>query len=370
MMVSTLQNNQRMDALEIDWADGDRSVLPYLWLRDNCGCGDCRVVQTSEKKFMVSDVPIDLAPASIELVDDTLNVTWPDGHRSLFDGTILRRHGQLREKKWLPWPRDFEPPRSDYRSFLDDDQEAAQGISKFVTSGVLILEHAPTAPDTLEELASRLGPIRELLFARIHNVEVDAKGYNVAHTVLPLPPHNDFASYTWPPSVQALHMLENEAPGGESIVVDGWSVLRGLRDDHPEYFEVLCSMPVPFREFDDDNETFATAPIVRCDAVGGIAGLRFSNQLMQAIDPGHPAATGFYRAYHELCRRIMDPAARTVFRLHGGDILIVAAHRVLHGRESFEPIGRRRLQDAYFEFDNVRNHLVVLRRKGVISDEQ
>ena len=48
-------------------------------------------------------------------------------------------------------------------------------------------------------------------------MEVDVAGYNVAHTSMSLPPHNDFASYSWPPSVQALHMLANETPGGESL---------------------------------------------------------------------------------------------------------------------------------------------------------
>ena len=100
------------------------------------------------------------------------------------------------------------------------------------------------------------------------------------------------------------------------------------------------------------------------DLDGDIEGFRFSNQLMQAIDPNHPDAVAFYRAYHELCCRVADPQVRATFRLCGGEILIVAAHRVLHGRKAFEPTGRRHLQDAYFELDHVQNHLVVLQRKG------
>ncbi len=52
-------------------------------------------------------------------------------------------------------------------------------------------------------------------------------------------------------------------------------------------------------------------------------------------------------------------------RLEGGEILLVAGHCVLHGREAFEPMGKRHLQDAYYEFDNVKNHLLVLHRKHV-----
>ncbi|MDH3748524.1 MAG: TauD/TfdA family dioxygenase [Gammaproteobacteria bacterium] len=365
MTVSKPQIQRDKDGIQIVWESGRHSSLPHLWLRDNCGCSDCRIAQTSEKKFILADVPVDLEPSTVDLVDDRLNIVWPDGHQSSYDGAMLRSVGADRSVTWSPWPAQFVPQRFDFRRFLSDDRKAAECLREFRDKGAIILTEAPIASGTLEELAPRLGPIRELLFDRIHDVEVDPSGYNVAHTALPLPPHNDFASYTWPPSVQALHMLENETTGGESIIVDGWAVLAALREDYPHYFDVLCRMPVPFREFDDNNETFAVAPIVRCDVDGNIAGFRFSNQLMQTVDPNDARTSEFYRAYHELCRRVTDPAARSCFRLDSGEILIVFAHRVLHGRDAFEPTGRRYLQDAYFEFDNVKNHLFVLQQKGV-----
>jgi len=352
------------DALRIDWSANSSTILPHLWLRDNCDCSDCRIAQTDEKKFMVSSVPANLAPTSARLIDDRLRIVWPDGHQTTYEGKRLRAYGSINDDTRSSWPRDFSPYRSVYRSFLDDDRTAANAIARFVRDGAMILENAPTAQGTLENLAPRLGPVREVLFDRIHDVAVDPTGYNVAHTPLPLPPHNDFASYTWPPSVQALHMLANETPGGDSIIVDGWAVLTALRAEYPDFFDVLCRVAVPFREFDDDNETFAVEPIVRCNSDGTIAGLRFSNQLMQAIDPNDPLAGRFYEAYRELCTRITNPDMQVSFRLKGGEVLVVAAHRVLHGRQSFEPVGRRHLQDAYFELDNVKNNLVVLRRRG------
>ena len=370
MAATKVQLLRDSDAVRIVWGSGYATTLPHLWLRDNCDCRDCRIAQTDEKRFMISDVPADLGPASVELVGDLLHIVWPDGHRSSYRSELLRSFGHAADIAWSPWPRDFTPYRCDYQRFLDDDVTAASAIARFVDDGAMILKAAPTAPGTLEFLAPRLGPIREVLFDRIHDVAVDPSGYNVAHTSLPLPPHNDFASYTWPPSVQALHMLANETSGGNSIIVDGWAVLTALRAEHADYFDVLRSLPVPFREFDENTETYTVEPIIRCDAEGRIAGLRFSNQLMQAIDPNDPRAVDFYRAYRELCRRVTDPNAQVSFRLSGGEILVVAAHRVLHGRQAFEPGGRRRLQDAYFEFDNVKNHLVVLRRKRRPSDDR
>lgn len=350
-------------AVSIDWWPGRRSRLPHLWLRDNCPCDECRIVQTSEKRFLLNSVSPDLVPARAALLDDGLHLEWPDGHTTRYSIEFLLAFGEEQRPRTRPWPAEFAPQQIDFGAFLADDGIALAALDEFVEIGAIVLTGAPTEPGTLELLAPRLGPVREVLFARIHDVQVDPRGYNVAHTALPLPPHNDFASYSWPPSVQALHMLANDCDGGRSIIVDGWSVLGELRNDNPVFFDALCRMPVPFREFDDDNETFAVEPIVRLDADGEITGFRFSNQLMQAIDPNLPGVECFYAAYHELCCRVTDGARHVTFRLEGGQILIVAAHRVLHGREGFEATGRRHLQDAYFEFDNARNYRRVLKRR-------
>ena len=103
--------------------------------------------------------------------------------------------------------------------------------------------------------------------------------------------------------------------------------------------------------------------MVRCNAEGEIVGLRYSNQLMQPMDPTGKGVEGFYKAYHELSQRIMSGQARAIFRLEAGQILVLQAHRVLHGRQAFTPNARRHLQDAYYEQDNVRNHLIVLQRR-------
>ncbi|MDC6458741.1 TauD/TfdA family dioxygenase [Luminiphilus sp.] len=176
------------------------------------------------------------------------------------------------------------------------------------------------------------------------------------------PPHNDFASYSWPPSVQALHMLVNEAVGGNSTILDGWGVLEGFRRDDPEAFDVLCRVPVPFREFDERNETYACEPIVQLNARGQVVIFRYSNQLMQVMDHQDPETAAFYDAYYALSRRLVSTDLSRSFRLEGGQILVVASHRILHGREAIESSGNRHLQDAYFEHDNVRNRLTVLAR--------
>ena len=359
------------DGLSAVWTNGEQIRLPYLWLRDNCGCSECRVVQTSEKRFHLFRVPGDLRPLQVDIEhagsdDEAISIAWPDGHRTRYESSEIRRHLSLPRFELNYWDGKFHPRRFDYQRFLASDRAAAEVIQEFLGTGVCVLVDAPTEPDSSEQLATRLGPIREVLFERIHNVKLDPKGYNIAHTGLAVAPHNDFTSYTWPPNVQALHMLVNECEGGESIVVDGFGLLNELRSDHPDKFDVLSAVPVPFRIFSAEHECYAVNPMVEVGRGGEITMVRFNTAQMQAVPLSEPRVGDFYAAYHELSRRVNSPDAQVTFRLEGGQILLCAGHRVLHGRTALRSNGRRHLQDAYFEHDNVRNHLRWLRLGGRI----
>ena len=367
--ISSLTRNG--GALAAVWTGGERTDLPYLWLRDNCGCSECRVAQTTEKRFHLFRVDRDLRPTQVGIEcagseDEAISITWPDGHRTRYRSSEIRGHLSRPPSDLRYWDGGVQPRRFDYQRFLASDRAAAELIEEFLRSGVCVLVDAPTEPDSSEQLAARLGPVREVLFERIHNVVLDPRGYNIAHTGLAVAPHNDFTSYSWPPNVQALHMLVNECEGGKSCVVDGFGLLDQLRSDHPDMFDVLCAVPVPFRIFSEEYECYAVNPMVELDSDGNVRLLRFNTAQMQAVSLSEPRLGDFYAAYHELSRRVNSPGAQVSFRLEGGQILLCAGHRVLHGRTALRSNGRRHLQDAYFEHDNVRTHLRVLRRAGRI----
>ncbi len=367
--ISSLTQNS--DALSATWSNGGQTDLPYLWMRDNCGCSECRVVQTTEKRFHLFRVTSDLRPKQVSIEhagseDEAICIAWPDGHRTRYRSSEIHGFLSLPRFERHTWDGGFQPRRFDYQRFLASDRSAAELIEEFLRSGVCVLVDAPTDPDSSEQLTTRLGPIREVLFERIHNVKVDPKGYNIAHTGLAVAPHNDFTSYTWPPNMQALHMLVNECEGGESIVVDGFGLLNELRSDHPYKFDVLCAVPVPSRIFSDEFECYAVNPMVELDSAGEVSLVRFNTAQMQAVPLSEPRLTDFYAAYHELSRRVNSPSSQVTFRLEGGQILLCDGHRVLHGRTALRSNGRRHLQDAYFEHDNVRNHLRWLRLSGRI----
>ena len=350
----------KKDSVTLSTGSNKQYDLPFLWLRDNCQCDECRIIETQEKQFLLHTVPVDISPTSVEMKNESLFVLWPDNHQSVIPLNQIEESGKPRYPEQKSWTSRFTPRRFDWSKFLEDDEIALKALTNFVSFGTIILKNAPKEPDSLEVLSKRFGPIHETLFERIHNVSVTGHlFYNVAHTSKGLSPHNDFASYRAQPSVQVLYMLENECEGGDSIIVDGWEVVEDLRKDNPEYFNILKKFNVPFRQFDENNETYAEAPIIKCSSDGSVESFRFSNQLMQMIDPSREGLKNFYKAYHEVSTRVHDSKYRSTFRLNAGEVLIVASLRVLHARESFIPNGKRYLQDTYFVYDNALNNCVI-----------
>ena len=86
--------------------------LPYLWIRDNCSCDQCRVKETQEKRFMLNAVSVDLKPKKVVIDKDIVSIEWPDNHetsiniselenlnKSIFNGqTLSKKNYQINPK--------------------------------------------------------------------------------------------------------------------------------------------------------------------------------------------------------------------------------------------------------------------------------
>ncbi len=338
---------------------GPQRRFHYVWLRDNCWCAECRVEQTAERRLLTWSIPQDIRPNTVDAVEGGIVIDWNDQHRSTFSLDWLEANDysqaslkRAREQATL-WGGDFEVPRFAHESVVDGGAGQLAYFNAVQEFGVAIVESVPTVPGEVERFAKTVGHVREVAFERVHNVYHDPEGYNVAHTPLELKPHSDMPSYHWPPSIQLLHFLANDADGGESVVVDGWHALAKLREANPDAFEILTRVPVPYQLFSEDEDTYAVAPMVQLGHDGEVATFRFSNQLALPISIDFEMVEPFYDAYRELGEIIDSDDAKVVFKARNGDLLTVHGHRVLHGRMPFIPgTGARHLQDVYMEFDD------------------
>jgi alpha-ketoglutarate-dependent taurine dioxygenase len=348
---------------------GRESRFHYVWLRDNCWCDECRVAQSGERRIYTADIPADLSPveASLDGEGTTLNVHWSDGHDSSYSLAWLDAYDYSNDaREPAPHVTLWTATLPSLPKFDHDDVVGSPNVQKDYLEaireyGAAIVSNTPSQDGEVARFAEAIGHVRETAFERVHNVRHDPNGYNVAHTALELKPHTDLPSYHWPPSIQLLHFLVNESTGGASTLVDGWCVLADLRKENPAAFDTLCRVPVTFQLFSEEEDTRATAPLIQLDTSGRVRAFRFSNQLALPLRVPFEDVGAFYDAYRVLGRMLDSAHYKLVFKTETGDLLTVHSHRVLHGRQAFDPTsGARHLQDVYMEYDDLMDRYNVL----------
>jgi alpha-ketoglutarate-dependent taurine dioxygenase len=345
--------------------EGETPRFHHVWLRDNCGCSGCRIAQSGERALFTATIRDDIAPVSAEVERRAgttfLEVLWNDGHASSYAVPWLLerdystgRHRASRHEAVL-WDATLKDvPTFEHDEVVGTTEGQIAYLDAIRDYGVAVVRNTPSVTGEVARFAEAIGHVRETAFERIHNVRHDPSGYNVAHTPVELKPHTDLPSYHWPPSIQLLHFLVNEAAGGESTVTDGWAVVADLRREDPDAFDTLCRVPVTYQLYSRDEDTYATAPMIQLDTDGNVRTFRFSNQLAQPLDASFEEVSAFYRAYRKLGRMIDGDRYKVAFKAETGDLLTVHGHRVMHGRLPFDPTsGARHLQDVYMEYDDL-----------------
>ena len=257
----------------VQFTEGSATFLPD-WLRDNCLCHECRIVQTDERRWQPWTEPT--AP----VVD-----TRRRGRRPAADRLGRRASVHVRPGRVGQDPHHRRPRRVDGRLWSSGVRDRAVRPSavrrrpghatrtcsrRFDATARSVVTGSPTEPGTVIEFLRAIGlTLRDSSLGLIFDVKLDPAGYNIAFTAEEVPPHNDNAQYTHPPSGQVLAMLVNDAKGGNSVVVDGWSVLDQLNREHPEAIDVLTAVEVGFRQYSTEADAFTRAPLVVRDRASG-----------------------------------------------------------------------------------------------------
>ena len=125
--------------------------LPYLWIRDNCPCNECRVEETQEKRFMLNSVPVDLRPRNVDVDEKNIQILWPDGHETSISFQDIKILEKPRKPEKDLWSNNFIPSYYDWDDFLQNNDIAIDAISDFSSKGSIGIKEAPCVPDSLED---------------------------------------------------------------------------------------------------------------------------------------------------------------------------------------------------------------------------
>ncbi|MBF9071188.1 2-trimethylaminoethylphosphonate dioxygenase [Streptacidiphilus fuscans] len=362
------------------------TALSAVWLRDNCGCAECRDPGTGQKLFQITDLPDSLAIASAEQRTEAgrdgsgsgdgsdssegWDVVWsPDGHRSHYDAAWLAAAAQPDPraedgKELWPFAEDLDGrlPETSWDAYRSDDRERLRMLDAVRSLGFCLLRGVPLEDGQVQQVALSFGFVRETNYGLQFEVRVEEQPNNLAFTNVAITPHTDNPYRDPVPTLQLLHCLVNDALGGDSGLVDGFAVAARLREQDPEAFAVLTTTPVEFAFRDAVTELSAHRPLIDVDAEGRIREVRFNNRSLGTLRLPAARTDAFYRAYRAFAELLLAPEAQLEFRLGPGDCLIFDNTRLLHARTAFERGGARHLQGCYADLDALLSTVAVLRR--------
>lgn len=186
----------------------NESQFHYVWLRDSCPCAKCIHPSTRQKLHSSSDIPINVEPRSVNVLDsEHLVVDWNGDvpHQSVFSWQWLREHcysmqkterhkaltGDVGEVLWNNAILDHAELKIGYQNFLKDSDAFDQTLSSLQTYGIALLTDVPAELKIVEIIAQKFGPIRETFYGRSWDVKSEIDATNIASTSLSLGFHMD-----------------------------------------------------------------------------------------------------------------------------------------------------------------------------------
>ena len=366
------------DSLDISWPAGDRSRHLYYWLRENCHCPKCTHPHAWERTVDFLAIPLDITPASLSADAQGLRIEWPR-HDAPCDGSFFswawldahrtERGARLRRKQrprpWSATAWSKHEMSVDFAHVMMADAGLLELLENIDDKGVALVKGLPSQDLVVLALAERIALVEGSHFGRHFTVESKPDAENLAYTPRKLYPHNDLPSRRYPPGIQFLHCLRNDATGGDSVLVDAIACAEALRQSDRAAFELLSTRQVTFTSIADDWHIANRATVIDVDEDGDIVGTRLHPALIGPVDIEPESQMAFYRAHRQLLSIASSDEMQFRFRLNAGECQVFDNHRIMHARLGFDPkSGRRSLQGCYVCRDDFYSRLELLRRGG------
>lgn len=369
---------------EVQWADGLSLRAFDLWLRESAVGPGGTDEATREGLLDPAQYPEGFAVTNAAVTaDGALEITFDPEQvtRTIHPGWL--RHvaeGNFGPDSWLPTPRSWvakefpEPPTHDGPSVLANDDALADYLNDLMTWGLARLRNLPLDLHFGEQLAARIGPLRDSNFGRMWDVKADiplngaSDTNSTANTNLRLAPHTDFPTRETPPGFQFLHCVANTTRGGLSTMADGLAVVDHLEATMPDVYEALTTLRWVFFNRGMGLDHRWSGPIIDHGVIGTPLTLRAFYPLKAFPDMPEADVPRAYDALQQFYTVAADRQFELAYPFAAGDMIGFDNRRILHGRSAYRDGGQRHLRGFYIDQDEVRSRTRVLnRRRGVSS---
>ena len=357
-----------------------------LWLRDICSCSQCVDSSTRQKLFQTCDLPLDVKAQIIKESPTSFEVRWANDipeyqttHRSTYqkgmlipylDPSIGRSCGFVDANPLVEtWLWDKVQMEQAIESVVFDDYLANDAsvwtvLKHLKAQGLVLLRGLPSTEDAIEQVASRIGHLRETFYGRTWDVKSVPQAKNVAYTNQFLGFHMDLLYMSDPPGLQMLHCLKNTCDGGTSMFADGFKAAQAIKNSERERYRELTIHPQKF-QYENSGESYHfERPVVELDDQDCIKFVNWSPPFQGPFEGKHSFPEGF-RLYVQAARsfasQIEAPENIYEYRMQEGDCVIFNNRRILHARQAFDTgSGERWLKGAYIDSDVFNSRFRVL----------
>lgn len=363
------------DAVDITWSDGASSRHHALLLRENSPDDATIHRMTREMCLLPTAIPDDLSITAAYIANNgAVAVSFSDGTESAFHPGWLRGTAWLGKETpphppilWrsedLPAPPAFDGPEA-----LENPAVFLQWLEALRDYGVARLYGLPQRDGLLEEIVTRIGPVRESNFGRQFVLDIKDDPDSQAYTSDMLPQHMDLATRECPPGLQFLYTRENTVVGGEGTYVDAYRIAEDMREEEPEHFRSLTEDAWEFTNRAKDSDYRWRAPTFDLDEEGRIVASRFSSFLRAPMRAPLETQARAYKAFRAFTARAQSERYMMVVRYQPGDLLGFDNRRALHGRRSYETTTggekrRRFIEGLYSDRDDLHSRIRILQRE-------
>ena len=357
------------DALRLTWSDGAETVHHAMLLRENSPDPATVHPQAREMRIAPSVLPSDLTVTAAEVEPDgSVAIAFSDGLRSRFHPGWLRGTAWTRDEAqdtavlWhaadLAEPPTFDGPRA-----LCDDATFLAWLEALRDYGVARLRGLPQRDGLLEEIATRIGPVRESNFGRQYVLKIKDDPDSQAYTSDALLQHIDLPTRETPFGLQFLYTRENTTSGGEGLYADAYRIARDIEAEEPQHWRSLTEDVWEYNNRARGSDYRGRGPVVELSADGRITGVRYNTFLRAPLRAPLDVQRRAYAAYRTFCERAQDPRYIMHVRYEAGDLFAFDNRRALHGRAGYDASGGARfIEGIYSDRDELHSRIRVLRR--------
>ncbi|RDD42516.1 putative gamma-butyrobetaine dioxygenase [Trichoplax sp. H2] len=344
------------------------------WLRFSCHCPICRQEHSNQGTIETRSLPEEckLIASKIEGHEVIMHWQGEEEHVGRIPLQFLLEHNyskqSILEKKQQTAVPTYMTKLSHvkYEDILGSHESYRQFLMKIAEEGCCLVQGTPTDVGSVEKICKQIAPIQRTIYGTVFDVVATPQPINIAYSSVPLGYHMDLMYYESPPGIQVLHCVRFDecVTGGESLLLDSFSVAEELRLQSPEDFRILSTIPATFQKIHFEREFPVSMRYQRPHIVLNhdqeVVAVNWSPSFEGPLCVDESYVDSYYKAYRKFSSIIDKSNHEVQYRLRPGDMLIFNNRRILHARKGFALNGgSRHLQGLYLNIDEFKSQVAV-----------